>query len=67
MSILRRRAVVVLVALVSALVLPVGGVVLAEDPPHHLRDRVTQCCWFEVEPRCYLCNDHPLYDYDFSG
>ena len=62
MSILRRRLVIVLMALVSALLLPVGGVVFAEDPPHHIKEGVTPCCWLigPPDPPCYLCKDTRL-------
>ena len=58
MSALRRRTVILLMALLSALVLSTGGLVWAEDTPHEIRDRQPRCCSFDLspDPPCYLCN-----------
>lgn len=58
MRVFRRRSVIALMVLVSALVLSSGGLVLAEDTPHEISQRETVCCWDLELPElpCYLCN-----------
>lgn len=59
-SALRRRTVIVLFTLLTALVLSTGGLVWAEDNIQEISERETPCCWNmgpSPELPCYLCND----------
>lgn len=59
MSVLRRRWAIALIALVTTVLLPVGGVVFAEDPPVPPPDQgdigFNMQLW--PDPPCYLCDE----------
>lgn len=62
MNALRRRTVIVLFTLLSALVLSTGGLVWAENNLQDISDREIDCCWNmgaapDYAPPCYLCKD----------